>query len=276
MKARVRNRIIFIIIVIVAVLVAVRIRSIVHVSLKSEASETRLVLEAMADQDMNAIQEQIDLVRSLAEPEETESYNEMTLNYTAGVVDFSDFVMPSLEELKQYNYKEMFSDAALLGDSIAEGVSAYDILNSSEVFAKIGISVYQADNLLYSAASFSPKVAFLAFGLNDTGVYENDFDQFEQAYEDFLALAQELMPNTAIYAILILPVQELAIQNDPYLSYIGEYNQKIIEACDARGVPYMDLGFTFYSEYYETDGYHAYPDFYYGWLYCMAKGAGMI
>ncbi len=77
---KVRNRVIAIVIVAAVILIAVRIRLITNVPMKSEAAETRLQLEAMADQDISAISEEIELKRSVmdsvyyeSETEETES-----------------------------------------------------------------------------------------------------------------------------------------------------------------------------------------------------------
>ncbi len=62
---KVRNRVIAVVIIAAVILIAVRIRLITNVPLKSEAAETRLQLEAMADQDISAIQEEIELKRSV-------------------------------------------------------------------------------------------------------------------------------------------------------------------------------------------------------------------
>ncbi len=60
-----RNGVIAVVLIAAAVLIAVRINRISNVSLKTEAAETRLYLEAMENQDVSAIQEEIDLKRSV-------------------------------------------------------------------------------------------------------------------------------------------------------------------------------------------------------------------
>ena len=58
--------------------------------------------------------------------------------------------------------KEKFSGAVVIGDSVAQGFSEYDILNTSSVVSKIGVHLYEADELVTRARllvreqSFSP------------------------------------------------------------------------------------------------------------------------
>ncbi len=91
MKKSIRNRIIVLVIIAVVILVVVRIRVITNGSHRSEAAETRLMLEAMEEQDISAIQEEIDLKRSLMDaaggnPEESSVASEETEDLS-GVYD---------------------------------------------------------------------------------------------------------------------------------------------------------------------------------------------
>ena len=47
--------------------------------------------------------------------------------------------------------KEKFSGAVVIGDSVAQGFSEYDILNTSSVVSKIGVHLYEADELVTRA-----------------------------------------------------------------------------------------------------------------------------
>ncbi len=295
---KVRTRILILIVIVAAILVGVRIRTISNSQLKSEAAETRLTLEAMAQQDTSSIQEEIELKRTVtdadADEETTTVDGEVEAEEDSSGMDpvaedhavversgdeivFSDTEMPPLDSLKEVNYKELFSNCVVMGDSIASGLDSYDILTSTEAVTKIGSLTFEATrDQLPTAAAINPKILFVAYGLNDTITFGDDVENFKETYEDFLTTAQELMPNTTIYSILILPVQEKALESHPGFKYIDTYNQAIIEACEDHGVSYMNLGFTALEPYFDTDGLHMYPDFYYGWAYYMAKGAGLI
>ncbi len=291
---KVRTRVLILIVIVAAILVGVRIRTITNTQLKTEAAETRLTLEAMAQQDTSAIQEEIELKRTVTETISGEINDEAltedsgdeaepiaedytTVDRIGNEIVFSNTELPPIDSLKEMNFKEIFSNCIVMGDSIASGLSSYDILTSSEAVTKIGSLTFEAArDQLPSAAAMNPKVLFVAYGLNDTISFGSDVENFKITYEDFLTSAQEQMPNTTIYSILILPVQEKALESQPEFQYIDTYNQAIIEVCEEQGIAYMNLGFTERDSYFDTDGLHMYPDFYYGWAYYMAKGAGLI
>ncbi len=297
---KVRTWVIILIVIVAAILVGARIRTISNSQNKSEAAETRLALEAMAQQDTASIQEEIDLKRTVTETvygdisdaettegdenaeeaeeaEDTTTVDTTTVELSGNEVVFSDSEMLPLETLKEFNYKEIYANCVVMGDSIASGLDSFDILTSSETVTKIGSLTFEAArDQLSTAAAMNPKILFVAYGLNDTIAFGEDVDNFKQTYEDFLTKAKELMPNTTIYAIQIFPVQQIAVENNPGFQYIDIYNQAIIEACKDQGVYYMNLNFTALEPYYETDGMHMYMEFYYGWAYYMAKGAGLI
>ncbi len=200
-----------------------------------------------------------------------------TVEYAGNEVVFSSTEMLPLETLEEFNYKEIYANCVVMGDSIASGLDSFGILASSETVTKIGSLTFEATrDQLATAAAMNPKILFAAYGLNDTLAFWDELDTFEESYEDFLAKAKELMPNTTIYSVLIFPVQEKALESDSRFQYIDQFNQAIIEACENQGTYYMNLNFTVMDQYYDTDGMHMFPDFYYGWAYYMAKGAGLI
>ena len=53
--------------------------------------------------------------------------------------------------------KERFSGAVVIGDSVTQGFSEYDILNTSSVVSKIGVHLYEADELIDQAEALSPR-----------------------------------------------------------------------------------------------------------------------
>ncbi len=184
--------------------------------------------------------------------------------------------MPSLEELKDLNYRNIFSNSVIMGDSVADALVSDDILSSSEVFAVVGYPVGEVDASLTNAASTYPNYAFFTYGLNDMDIYQEDVASFKADYEDLLLRARELMPDTKFYVTLILPVSDYGVSLDENYSRRDEYNQAIRECCDDLGITCLDLSFTLLDGYYSDDGAHPLPDFYYGWLYYMAKDAGLI
>ncbi len=268
---KLRYLIILIIVAAAAVLVAVRVRSISHGPAKSEAAETRLVLNAMEEQDIEPIQEEIDLRRSVVG-----AGTDLSASEVSRIIEETEHSMPSLDELEGYNYKQIFSNCVVMGDSIANQLTEYDILTDAEVIAEDGMNVAYTDGQIEAAAALHPGVVFLTYGLNDMELYLGNTDYFRDDYDDFLERVQDALPDASIYVALILPVNDSALDRQEAYQNREEYNQMIMECCSAHEIPYMDLDFTLPDEYFDEDGIHPRVSFYYGWLYCMAKGAGLL
>ena len=62
------------------------------------------------------------------------------------------------EEIKNRNYKAVFANAVIMGDSISEAFMEYDLLNASSVVAKIGVELDQLDEQIESVAQINPQV----------------------------------------------------------------------------------------------------------------------
>ena len=65
------------------------------------------------------------------------------------------------------SFKEKFASSIVMGDSIAEGFSEYDVLNASSVVSKIGVHLYELEEQVQQAKNLNPQVIFLALGMND-------------------------------------------------------------------------------------------------------------
>ncbi len=257
-----RNRILVVIVVVVVIIVVARLISISHGADKTAATETRMRLEALADQDIAPIQDAIDSERTLVRNET------VTLDWSAD--------LPSVEEARQYNYKDIFSDCILKGHSNTVRLVGFDYLTQAEVIAKTGSSMTASDDQLQEAAAMSPRMVFLSYGTNDISHAGYDFDLFRERFDDFLTRAEAALPNTMIYVNLIFPVRSPLLEEQPYFADIDTFNEIVKEVCDEHEIPWLDQTEIVKEEYYESDGYHFTDDFYPLWLYCMAKEVGLI
>ena len=52
-----------------------------------------------------------------------------------------------------------------MGDSITEGFTEYDILNTSSVVAKIGVHLDELDEQIKQVKKLSPGIIFLSLGI---------------------------------------------------------------------------------------------------------------
>ena len=173
------------------------------------------------------------------------------------------------------SYKEKFASSIVMGDSIAEGFSEYDVLNASSVVSKIGVHLYELEEQVQQAADLNPQVIFLALGMNDVIATAGDTDQFLEQYEAVVAQLREAVPNAHIYVNSIFPVQDSAIEKEPELAQISEYNTVLRQMCDDLQLGFIDNTDLVQDQYYEEDGVHFKAEFYPLWADRMAEGAAL-
>ena len=158
--------------------------------------------------------------------------------------------------------KERFSGAVVMGDSIAASFTEYDVLNTSSVVAKIGIHFSELDDQIEQAKQLDPQIVFLAYGMNDVTKTNGDVDKFIKDYSDVIKKIQKAMPDAHIFVNAVFPVQESAVEKEPALANIADYNEKLEAMCEKKQIGYIDNSDIIEDEYYEEDGIHFKADFY--------------
>lgn len=175
----------------------------------------------------------------------------------------------------QRSMKERFSNAVVLGDSIAEGFLKYDILNASSVIAQADAPLGEAAGLIERAGKMSPQIIFLSLGGQDLEETQGDAESFTERYGQFLDTLQEEIPNAHIYVNAILPVDENVLEEKPDFERLEEYNTALEALCDSRRVGFIDNTDLVETQYYEEDGIHFRAEFYTLWGQHMAEVAGL-
>ena len=171
--------------------------------------------------------------------------------------------------------KEKFAGAVVLGDSVAEGFLEYDLLNASSVAAEIGVHLDELDGQIANVKELSPSVLFLYLGMNDVTATNGDVDSFISEYRAVLTQLKEEVPDAHIFVNSIFPVQEKAIEEEPLLAKIPDYNEALKELCDSQTVAFIDNTSLVEEQYYEQDGVHFKADFYPIWAQRMAEVAAL-
>ncbi|HJB87733.1 MAG TPA: SGNH/GDSL hydrolase family protein [Candidatus Dorea faecigallinarum] len=173
---------------------------------------------------------------------------------------------------------EKFANAVVLGDSIAQGLSAYEVLNTSQVLAEKGAGVVNGNGDLMrsqveQAKSLAPQVIFLSYGMNDMMV--TDQQSFLDAYRQVLEDLKSSLPDTAIYVNSILPVQQAKAEAEPPYANIPQYNEGLEALCEELEITFIDNTDLVKEEYYSQDGVHMAPEFYTEWVNRMVEVAGL-
>lgn len=172
----------------------------------------------------------------------------------------------------QLDNRLVFSKSALIGDSMAEGIVDYRILDSSNVFAERGKRLETADDLFASAISARPENLFIEFGMNDLIAYRGKEKPFIKEYLSKINQLKKELPNTNIYVVSISKISPLGIQEKPALKNFTGYNKAMKEMCRKEKINFVDTTLLFdSSSEYEFDGIHPKEPFYSNWVKLMCS-----
>ena len=178
-------------------------------------------------------------------------------------------------ESEQKNFKAVFSNSVIMGDSISLGFTAYDFLTNSSVIAKTGATVSGMENQIETVCEMKPRVIFLSYGSNDVELYEENVATFIKDYKKVIKTLSEELPNTKIIVNSIFPVRKDAVDRQPAYAYIDEYNKRLQKMCDELQIAFLDNTDIARTEYFEQDGVHFLAVYYPVWLERMAQEASL-
>lgn len=176
----------------------------------------------------------------------------------------------------QADFIDKFSTSVILGDSRAESIAAYGILDNSSVVASKGRNLVSAqkEGDVNKAINLAPQNIFLTYGLNDMTIYGNSSD-FIKEYEKVIKYIQVKLPNTKIYVNSIFRVNSKAVSKSPALKNAAEYNVAISDMCNRLGVTYIDGSSILDDSLYESDGIHFKPEFNKRWVNLLIQKANL-
>ncbi|WP_434793635.1 hypothetical protein TPDSL_35370 [Terrisporobacter petrolearius] len=177
---------------------------------------------------------------------------------------------------EKINLIDKFSSSVILGDSRAESIVSYEILDSSPVVAYKGRNLISAqkEGDINKAISLAPANLFLTYGLNDVELY-GDSSDFIKEYEKVIKDIQSKLPNTKIYVNSIFKVNDKAISESPSLKNVPQFNAAIINMCNKLGVTYIDGSSIVDESSYEDDGIHFKPGFNKRWVEMLVQKANL-
>lgn len=179
------------------------------------------------------------------------------------------------EELASRTPKEIFANSVVMGDSITQGFTEYDVLETSSVIAERGIELDELEGPMSTVEGLSPQVIFLAYGMNDIIATNGDAALFKEQYSALLDELSTKLPNTRVFVNAIFPVQEVEVENQPLYKELDQYNKVLEELCDERQISFIDNSDIATIDYYEDDGVHLKADFYPIWASRMAEVASL-
>lgn len=168
------------------------------------------------------------------------------------------------------SFKSQFKNDLFLGDSITKGLVSYNVLESSNVCAQVGIGINKLTSNVVYAANIHPERIFIMCGINDINPNLTE-ETFSSDYIKLLHTVKSKFPDSKIYVQSILPVLPKLEKADPNInnSYIIKYNMLLKKIADAESVKYLDTASILNSkneDLYAEDGLHFKKSFYSLWL----------
>lgn len=155
------------------------------------------------------------------------------------------------------DYKSKFESSAIAGDSRAEGIYSYGVLNQSSVVAQKGRNLITAtkNGDIDTLIGMYPKNIFFTYGINDVLAYRQS-DTFIKIYGEVIDKVKSKLPNTNIYVSSILPVTASAANKQTNFKNIDAWNNDLKALCEEKNVTYLDAGGVIQQSYYAQDGIH--------------------
>lgn len=247
----------------VGIFLLIMIPVLIHLFTPSKESDTSkgvALLKEMETKDISEIEKEI---ASLQNADNTDVSED---NTSADAADIDP---------ASRNYKQLFANSVIIGDSITEAISAYDFLPLSSVIATIGVNMNTMDSHYEILRNLSPQNIFLSYGSNDIERVGENMTEFKKEYKTIIQNVKSIQPDATIYMNSIFPVQEKKIASCSYYADITLYNAILRELCEEEDLIYLDNTNLVKSEYFEPDDYHFTADFYPSWLNRMAESAGL-
>lgn len=173
-----------------------------------------------------------------------------------------------------------FDTSLLFGDSRIAAFEEFGFLSEDKVMAHNGWTINNLKKNEDQIASKGPENLFIGVGSNDMQSNLGDgADGYAAEYLDVLKEIQAKAPNTKIYVISIMPVNDKALSETQYraLENVDSYNTAIQKMCGENGISFIDTTDLCkeHADLYEPDGVHFVKDFYPLWGQMLADSLAL-
>lgn len=145
-----------------------------------------------------------------------------------------------------------YASSAFIGNSFVEGMIIYDLIDGTDYFTKIGLTVNDAltkcmDNSPYTVIEEINRgkrynSLFMMFGENELGWVNPE--TFITQYGVIIDKAKQYQPQSKIYLLAITPVTKKVSEknvDNTTNERIAEYNELIKKLAEDKGVVYADI-----------------------------------
>lgn len=166
----------------------------------------------------------------------------------------------SIDNISVEDIKTTFSEkrAVVAGDSMAEGLTAYQILDESNVVWHRGRRIDNMNKDLEKIKELNPNYLFLTYGSNDLELWTGRTASFINAYNKTINMLKSELPGVTIIINSILPASTKKTNNDQAFAYQEEFNNALKELANSLGIPFLENSPYLLNKEkpYSSDGVH--------------------
>ncbi len=171
-------------------------------------------------------------------------------------------VLKKLKEGKT-TYKKVMNNVYIVGDSLMNGLEAYNILNSNRLITQVSASLYHLSDNVNRIIKLSPPVLILHYGVNMIDTSKTQLNTFISMYTKLINKIKKGSPDTRIIVSGIFPV-DTEVAKAKRFKMIPSYNKALLNMCKTLKIEYLDSTkvLNAHKECYGGDGIHLSKAFY--------------
>lgn len=160
-------------------------------------------------------------------------------------------------------YRKVLKDVYIVGDSLMDGLEAYNILNSNHLITQVSASLYHLDGNVDKIIAMNPPVLILHYGINMIATGESYRNNYIKMYTRIIKELKKALPDTRIVISGLFPVDR-SIAKAERFSQVSAYNKALKTMCKELKVEFLDSSSVLkaHPECYGGDGIHLSKAFY--------------
>lgn len=161
------------------------------------------------------------------------------------------------------SYRKVLKNVYIVGDSLMNGLEAYNILNSNHLITQVSASLYHLSGNVNRIIKLKPPVLILHYGVNMISTSKKQLNNFTGMYTRLVKQIQKGSPDTRIIISGLFPVDR-DVARAKRFSKIDAYNEALQKMCKNLDVEFMDSSSVLkeHPECYGGDGIHLSKAFY--------------
>lgn len=160
-------------------------------------------------------------------------------------------------------YRKALKDLYIVGDSLMNGLEAYDVLNKNHLVTQVSASLYHLEDNIDKIVEMNPPILLIHYGINMISTSDDLKDSFISMYTKLVKKLKKKLPDTRIIISGIFPVDR-KVATAKRFGEIENYNKALKKMSKKLGVEFLDSSPVLkkHKECYGSDGIHLSKEFY--------------